>query len=129
MKQILITLSLILGINASVSADDKAFAINDAFSCQMKAIVMWDWNTEMLTNGKLEKFYFIVADANSLDFGSNSFCLDCRMKIIAMHGNTLIAERLAGSQRMALNKKQNRFNFTSQLGEKTNLVAATCERF
>ena len=64
MKQLTLTLSLILGLATSVSANDKDFAVGDVFFCQMEAYVEWEWSAKRLQEYKRGKFKFTIADTN-----------------------------------------------------------------
>ena len=81
MKHLILTLSLILGLGTSVSANNKPFEVGDVFYCQMEAFTEWNWNERKLTNYKLEKFKFSIVDPNTVKFGSQGYFGGNVMKI------------------------------------------------
>ena len=126
MKHLTLTLSLILGLATSVSANDKDFAVGDVFFCETKKSVGWVWADEkQLQSYNLERFKFSIVDSKTLKFGKDGSFNDYVMEITYMKGKILEAKTYYA--RLVLHK--NNFNFSSSHGSGSSFQVATCDRF
>ena len=76
MKHLTLTLSLILGLATSVSADNKTLKAGDGFVCQMDFHGKWDSDDKVLYKDSLTKFrlyadeqYIVFPESDHIFFG------------------------------------------------------------
>lgn len=86
MRYLILTLSLIIGLATSVSANDKPFAVGDVFFCQMEEYVVWEWSDKKLEQFKKEKFKFTIADSEIIKFGEGGIMNNFEMRLVAFSG-------------------------------------------
>ena len=126
MKQIFITLSFLLGLATSVSANDKPFEVGDVFFCETLKFVEWDWNDEpKFKNYRPERFKFSIIDEKTIKFGKGTSFNDYEMSIEYMIWPFL----KAGTDYSKLTLHENEFGFVQALSQFTRLQVATCDRF
>lgn len=127
MRYLTLTLSLILGLATSVSANNKPFAVGDVFFCQMQAHVAWQGTEDKLKYYKLEKFKFSIVDSNTVRFGAQGVFTDLTLKIGYFDRSLKMLEAEDTYAKMTL--ENDKFNYVSSISISAKLVAATCDRF
>ena len=126
MRHLILTLSLILGLVTSVSANDKPFAVGDVFYCEAVKSVGWRWNEEQkFIDYKSENFKFSIVDKKTIKFGNDVYFNNYEMTIDYIKMHTLTASTNIAI--LVLNN--NHFNYTNAYVFGANLRAAKCDRF
>ena len=132
MRHLILTLSLLLGLTTSVSANNKSFEAGDVFFCQTEAYTDWDWEEKKLKNYKLEKFKFSISDEDTIKFGSSGFLANEEFPITFIENKMLYAARTfeaLGHTTYTISLDRNNFSFTKNDYVAPSLGAATCDRF
>ena len=126
MRHLILTLSLILGLATSVSANNKPFAVGDVFYCDTIKDVGWVWaDKQQFKNYTPEKFKFSIVDEKTIKFGKGNSFNDYEMSIEYMIWPFL----KAGTDYAKLTLHENEFGFVQSLSQANRLQVATCDRF
>ena len=126
MRNLNLTLSLILGLATSVSANNKHFSVGDVFFCQMEEFVSWEWKGgKGLVNYRLEKFKFTISDRNTLQFGQEGYLSNAKLNITHLGTDLLKADEKF--KKMSL--ERGNFNYVASYFDNATLIAAICDRF
>ena len=127
MRHLTLTLSLILGLATSVSAEDKPFKVGDVFFCQMDKLVYYDWkaNGEKLGVYKNENFRFTISEDRTLRFGESGTLGRLEIPINFLTKRSISANSLNGTA----NLEGTWFSYASAGYESITMIAATCDRF
>ena len=130
MKQILVTLTLIVGLGTQVSADDKPFTVGDVFFCEMEMNALWGWDNKRLIKQKLERFKFSVISEDKIKFENSDYFSGKNTYYHLMHLGDLYLKAMRVSRpsgRLELLGKQ--FYHTTTHFAVPKIIFATCERF
>ena len=126
MRHLILTLSLILGLATSVSADNRPLKVGDVFFCEMLANVDYSFSEKRLKNYVLEKFKFTISSEEKIIFGpsSNTF----GNLTLFINGFNPKSHILANSslEEMSVTPSGN-FTYTFHMA--SMLVTAQCDRF
>ena len=127
MKQILVTLTLIVGLGTPVSADDKPFAVGDVFFCQMDKLVDYDWKAtgERFRLYRNENFRFTISEDNTLRFGDSGVLQGVEVGIYLLGVQKLSAQ----SNSTTVNLNGTWFSYATVTYESITMIAANCDRF
>ena len=126
MRNLILTLSLILGLGTSVSANDKPFAVGDVFFCQGEVLVEWDWEKKELIRYNTQNFQFSIIDDTTIQFGTGGYLNEIEMSIERFGFQTLKG-RIVESSVFSLH--QNKFTFAQSHYNDNKIITATCDRF
>lgn len=127
MKHLILSLSLLLGLATSVSANDKPIEAGDVFFCQMEEFTQWDVKERKLKNYKLEKFKFSIVDPDTVKFGNQGYLGGTILKIA--HFSKGYPFLTASDTLSLMNIKDGNFTFVLSTSAVATLIAATCDRF
>ena len=127
MKHLTLTLSLILGLATSVSANNKPIKVGDVFFCQMEEFTQWDVKERKFNYYELEKFKFSIVDPDTIKFGNQGHLGGLILEIadFAKGYPFLTASTITS----VMNIKDGNFTFIQASFEVATLIAATCDRF
>ena len=129
MRYLTITLSLILGLATSVSADNKSLKAGDIFVCQMDFHGRWDSDDKVLYKDSLKKFK-LYADEKYIVFPeSDHIFFDALFKIFWPQSEE--GAVMANMNNASLTFYQGKMNiaYTDYNGGGATIISATCDRF
>ena len=125
MRHLILTLSLLLGLATSVSANDKPYEVGDVFYCQMESFLSWEWEKNKPTRYETEKFKFTIKDRKTLQFGQGGYLNGVTISINYMLGTLLDANK----ESAVLSLDDGKLTYVSSFYTEANMIAATCDRF
>ena len=127
MKHLTLTLSLLLGLATSVSANNKPFAFGDVFFCQTDKLVYYDWKADEERFGvyRNENFRFTISEDNTLRFGDSGILQGVEIDINLLGVRNISAQ----SESTTVNVKGTWFSYAMATFNSITMIAANCDRF